>query len=587
MAAERPGLAAIASTAAFALLLHHEIGRRSALSMDELHTVLLAKLVRGGTVPSVHVGAVTDYEAGSWFVAWPVAALSWLGDTAAASWGAGGIALLSIFLGSLWLGRHAGWKAALLLGPLLALALPEYLRFAHQPWGSIPESLVMLPILALALDAWERRGRPWAGAVGLGLLLAGAVILSWFHMVTALAFVAMQAFGGERRRRAIETLAVGGTALLVFGAWLLATRPDFDDGLSLRAGRSLGSTLPDLLLVRLDRIALTLPAAWSGERSEISTVLWAVGVGLTLLALVALVRLRKEPVLRRIAIFAAVCLPAVSVGHGLVEAPEVHRYYLPLLGAGLVAIAAWDWRAAMLACLIALPFRLPVGLPVPGQELHRSHLELGAFALLRSEGSPHAKFVALRSVTEPRYRPWLACGYGRDSGLRYGPTRAVLAEILDSGVTEETLTQTHAEAALADPRAWIGFWAGPDWPADRATFLRCFGASLVLDQRLGELDCGLIGVLDDRGELDLAYGIGAGAQAAGIAGFSAPSSCPLNNASGAAILAGARSVQRPGEQPAFGEVDAPTAPTVPNRALRAMLDLRLPRTPQPRRGEAQ
>lgn len=575
MIVERGPWAALGSTAGFALLLAHEIDRRSALSMDELHTVLLARLFRAGAVPSIHVGAVTDYEAGSWFIGWPVAALAGLGDTAAASWGAGGIALLSVFLGSLWLHRHAGWRAGLLLGPLLGLALPEYLRFAHQPWGSVPESLLLLPVLALALDAWDQRGRPLVAAPGLGLLLAFAIVLSWFHMVTALAFLAMQGRGRSR-----QTLLVGGTALLAFAGWVVLTRPDLGDGLSLRAGRSLLSTLPDLLFVRLDRIAGTLPAAWAGERTEFGAAVRAAGLGLSLLSAVALVRLRGHPVLRRVSLFALVCLPAVSVGHGLAEAPEVHRYYLPLLGAGLVAIAAWGWRATGLACLLALAFRVPDGLPVEGQQLHRSHLELGAFALLRAEGSPHRKFVALRSVTEPRFRPWLACGYGRDSGLRYGPTRGVLQAILDEGVPPEVLQATHVEAPLASVGGWLDFWEGPPWPADRGTFLRCFGAELAADGALDATDCELVEALDPVSRIELLGGVGAGAQVRGMSELDAPPRCAPVEPLGL----GARAVRRPGEPLALGLPDSARAPA-PNRALRAMLDLTLPSTPQPRRGE--
>ena len=56
----------------FAAAMISQIVRRSALTMDELHTLLLGISWMRGDVLPFYVGSVSRYEGGSWLIAWPV-----------------------------------------------------------------------------------------------------------------------------------------------------------------------------------------------------------------------------------------------------------------------------------------------------------------------------------------------------------------------------------------------------------------------------------------------------------------------------------------------------------------------------------
>ena len=214
--------AALFSAGLFATAMAWQIGARSALTMDELHTLLVARLIAAGESVPFYLGSVSRYEGGSWLICWPVALLLRLGawGSAATCWAAGSIALVTVALSSLWLGRRFGPLSALCLGPLLAVCAPEFVHYSYRAWGSLPEALVVYPLAAFGYEAWLSAGRRPGGSLLLGLLLAAAIVLSYLHMVTALLFVVLHQLdsrGLPRGSVALQLVLVTSAAVAGFG----------------------------------------------------------------------------------------------------------------------------------------------------------------------------------------------------------------------------------------------------------------------------------------------------------------------------------------------------------------------------------
>ncbi|MCP4871911.1 MAG: hypothetical protein GY898_24665 [Proteobacteria bacterium] len=489
--------------------------------MDELHTVLVGAAIADGDIPSFYVGSVSRYEGGSWLIAFPVGLLLALGAWAAAavSWAAAAISITTVALGSVWLARHVRPTAGLFLGPVLAFAAPEVVHYSYRAWGSLHEALVMLPVIGLAGAAWLDRGRPRSGAVGLGVLLGIGLVLSYVHFITALAVVGVAAFEArsDRRRMAVDVGLVAAASVVVLGVWIVAMVPIPAEALEVRGGRSLASTLPSLLLVRLDLVLTSLPLAWVGAAQDLTTAKLAAGaglVGLTAAAAIAVWRAGGRG--RHLVIAAAVCVPALSVGHSLVEAPMVLRYYLPLLGLSAALIVAWDDRAAAAAVALGLLFWIPSGLVIPGQDPVRSHAELGGNALHRYAPQPHAKFLLLRAQASPAVRPPLAFGYGRDTGLRFSSSWSGIQSGAPASGEVDPTADPHLY--LFEARAWISAYDGLSDVPDRAAFFQGLGVGLVLDHTFDDAERVLLDAAAPGDRASIIEGMGAAARVRPVPG---------------------------------------------------------------------
>ncbi len=506
----RPWATAAAGSAVFAVVVAWQIAVRSPLSMDELHTALLARAVADGDPLSFYVGSVSRYEGGSWLIAFPVAALTWAGvwATAATSWTAAAISIATVYLASLWLAREVRPAAGLGVGPVVAFAAPELVHYSYRAWGSLSEALLFLPVLALAWSAWIDRGRRLRTAPLLGGLLGCAVVFCYLHMLTALVFVAIQGMEAARerrwRRRAAETAIVGAAALLVFATWLTLAVPFVEEALGVRDGHSLPSVGARMLLVRLDLVLWHLPHAWMGAVPDVTTPRIVAGAAMGALTVAAAVAVwRRGGRARWVVVFLVASIPAVSVGLSLAPVPMAIRYYLPLLAASAVVIAAWDLRAVGLAMAIGLTFWLPRGLEMPAHWPWRSYAELGANALHRYAPDPHVKFRAFRRTAPTELRPYLAFGYGLDTGVRFGPSWSGLQTVPFSPPERDGHFYLH------DAGAWIDAWEpGGDEP-DRASFFRGVGAGLALDGLVDEAEAELLAVASARDRSRILEGIGA------------------------------------------------------------------------------
>ena len=511
----RPWSAALLGTALFATVLAFWISRRGALSVDELHTALLGRLWADGQSLSFYVGSVTRYEGGSWLIAWPVSWLMRLGawGTAATSWAAGAISLITVFTASLWVAREERPLAGLAVGPLVALCAPELVHYSYRAWGSLCEALVFLPLLALAFGAWLDRGRGLLAATLLGLLLGVAVVVSYLHMLTALTLLVVLAEQARRsgrwRRAGAEAGVVGGVALLVFAAWIAVAVPIPAEALEVRGGRSLFSALRDLLVVRVDRVVLHLLRAWAGGLLPHTALRLAAGTGLTLLALTgAVVAWRRGGRTRWVVLFAGVCVPGLSLGHSLALPPDVYRYYLPLLAAAIVLIAAWDVRAVAAAAALGLVLQLPSGPPAPYQAPDRSHLELGASALHRFAPDPHVKFKAFLGVTTPRLRPYLSFGYGLDTGVRFSGSWGGMRGAASAPVaTVDVERDPHLH--LLQERAWIDMWHDAQDRSGERRFFEGLGVGLMRDGIIDPNEGALLAAAEPSERVSILEGVGA------------------------------------------------------------------------------
>mgnify|MGYP006928174846 CR=1 FL=1 len=496
--------AALASTALFAGLLAAQIARRGGLGHDELHSLLLARLLRAGEALPFHVGSVTRYEGGSWLIAWPVSWALALGvpQELAPPMAAAGVACVGVLGGSIWLGRAAGWRSALALGPLAALAAPELAWYAQRAWGSLAEGLALLPWLALGLERWRRRPTTLRSAA-LGIALGLAAVVSYLHAITALTGAALLLAWRRPRHLAIASATAAGA----FGVWLALAVPFWEEALFVRGGRGLHQLLPHLLLPRLDRVVSVLPSALAGPGRQ-GLLTTTAGLGLGALFAAALVRAwRQGGSLRWLPAFALVSLAALSAGTTLAPPDEAHRYTLPLLAVAVAALAAWP-RARLLGAFLALPLWLPPP-EAPGQPPHAVHAQLGANAQQRVDADPHRKIKALWRVTEPWARPWLVTGYGLDQGRRHrGVVRGMNERLQELGGDRAALAGNPHFAHL-DPASWV-VWTRPLPNAEeREAYLFGFGRGLGEDGRDPE-DEALFAVLRPDELEALLGGYGAG-----------------------------------------------------------------------------
>ena len=532
----------------FALLLGWQIAGRGGLDHDELHSLLLGRLWNAGDVLSFHVGSVTRYEGGSWLIAWPVSWALRLGvpDGLAPPLAAAGIATFGLLGGALWLGRAAGWRAGLALGPIIALCVPEVPFYAQRAWGSLAEGLALLPWLALALDRWRRRPS-WLGALALGAALGVSAVVSYVHAVTALCGLGLLLWW----RRPRHALLAMSCSAAVFIAWLLVAVPHIEEAVIVRGGRGLYELLPHLLLPRLHRILPDLPAAVAGPGRSGSLAMGA-AAGLALLGGFALVRAwRRGGRLRWLAIYALCAVPALSAGHALADAPEVHRYALPLLIVAAAALAACPGVRAV-ALLLAIPLWLPPP-PVAAQPPHAVHAQLGANAQHRVHRDPHVKFKALWRVAEDWAKPWLAYGYGLDQGRRHHRVVVGMDErVAEAGGSPEAFVD-NPHFALLEPVRWVA-WARPlGHAAEHDAFLFGLGVGLGEDGRQARDDVLLAALRLDERSLVLG-GYGAGLVRAGETGALRPEERPGACAAG---LAGACDSAPPGTWAARLALDLP------------------------------
>ena len=487
----RPAVAAALSTLMFGAAMVSQIVRRSALTMDEIHTALLGMSWAQGEVLPFYVGSVTRYEGGSWLIAWPV---SWLlragaGPVASTSWAAGLIAITTVFCASLWLARTHRWLSGAAVG-LVAACVPELVHYSYRAWGNLAEALVILPLGALALSAWIDRGRSLRTAPLLGLLAASGVVLSYFHMITALALVAVlltEAWphGALRRRAAaIELGVIAGSALAAFGLWVLVTYPFPFEAAHVRDGRSLLSLLPSLLFPRIDTIVLQLPGAWVGQLLDATPARLLAGGGLSVLTVGgAVAAWRSESRrLRWLVLFAVAYIPALSVGHLLLGVPDVYRYHLPFFAVAVLLIASWGWPASLGAVLCGLAFWLPNGLGMPYQNPTYNYLELGGNAMHRYHPDPHIKFKALRAHVPDWYRRWFAFGYGVDLGQRYSRARRGMGQVLAEEPYAQIVLDEDPHFSLYPVEAWVDWWA-PSFgvSTDRREYLLGLGIGFASD----------------------------------------------------------------------------------------------------------
>ena len=458
------------------------------------------------------MGSVTRYEGGSWLIAWPVSWALRLGlpDGLAPPVAAAGIATWGVLGGALWLGRAAGWRAGLALGPILALCFPEVAHYAQRAWGSLAEGLALLPWLALGLERWRRR-TSWSGAVVLGAALGVAAIVSYVHAITALAGLGLMLLW----RRPRHALLASGVAAAVFGGWLLSAVPHLEEALIVRGGQGLHELLPHLVLPRLDRILPALPAAVAGP-GRVGVGALASGFGLGLLGALALFRAwGRGGRLRWLGIYALCALPALSAGHSLADAPEVHRYALPLLVVIAAALAAWP-GARWLALLLAVPLWMPTP-EVASQPPHAVHSQLGANAQDRVHADPHVKIKALWRVTDPWAKPWLAYGYGLDQGRRHHRVVVGMDERMAEAGGGAAAFEGNPHFALLDPVAWVA-WARPLGEAtEREAYLFGLGVGLGEDGR-DPRDEALASALRPEERRAVLGGLGAGLVRAGEAG---------------------------------------------------------------------
>ncbi len=498
-----------------------QIVRRSALTMDEIHTLLLGISWMRGDVLPYYVGSITRYEGGSWLIAWPVSWLLRLGasGTAATSWTAGVIALGTVFLSASWVARVKGSVLAGAAVGLLAAGVPELVHYSYRAWGSICEALIGFPLLAFAYEAWLRRGRPRAGALGLGVLLAGCIVLSYVHMVTALAFVAAALWErGRDPARRVETLAdisvVALAAFAAFAAWVFVMIPDPVEAMHVRDGRSIGSLLPALLLPRVDEVLLDTPGAFVGQLLDPSGPRLAAGMGWTALVIGgAVAGWRSGDPRRRWPVFFLVAfLPGLSVGHALLDAPDVYRYYLPLFAMGVALVALWDVRAILAAAACSLAFWLPGGLGMPYQNPTLNYLELGGNALHRYHEDPHVKFIALREHVPAWYRSWFAFGYGVDAGQRFSRARKGMAQTLSRRPDPDAAAAADPHFSLWPLSSWVAFWdeqlAGA---SDRGEYLLGLGIGFASDTVLDRRELELLDILPREQRDAVLEGFGAGA----------------------------------------------------------------------------
>lgn len=489
LGASRRVPATAASTAVFAGALWWRLGQRGGLDPDELHTLLLGKLMAGGAAPGFYVGSVTRYEGGSWLIGWPVAAALRLGatDLLAGPLVAALVAVVGVALATWGLARREPAGAAL-LGPLLALS-PDVLHYGIRAWGSLPEALLAWPVLALLHARWRREGSAVGGLL-LGAALGAGCVFSYLHLVTAGALVAWHA------RDRGWTLAVGAAAVLL-GWWALAV-PWLQEALAVRGGLPLIGLL-GVDALRWDRLLVELPAAWTGGRLEPTPIRLVSAAALAVLGTACAVRVGRRPGHRPALAVTAALVPALAASHAMLGPPENSRYYLPLVVALLAWTAAAGWRPAFVAVVLSLGVWSGAGPVVPRPSSLRAFAELGANGQHRYHEDPHIKAKALWSVASGPQRRWLLYGYGVDSGRRYGAVvRSMRAKAREVGESPADLAR-HPHFRLLDPSVQID-WVRPLTVAEgRDAFLSGLGVGFSEDGQIDAAEQELIAVAGDLG----------------------------------------------------------------------------------------
>lgn len=513
-------MAGALAAALFAAAMASQIVRRSALTMDEIHTLLLGiSWLRGDVLP-YYVGSVTRYEGGSWLIAWPVSWLLRLGvsGTAATSWTAGVISLITVFLAGFWTSRVRGTLLAGASVGLVAAVVPELVHYSYRAWGSVCEALIGFPLLALAYERWDRKGRRLAMAPWLGVLLAFCIVLSYVHMVTALAFAAMVMWErgrdpATRLRAASEVSVVALAAFAAFGLWIAVMMPDPVEAAHVRDGRSIGSLLGYLVLPRVHEVLWHAPGAFVGQLLDHTPLRLLAGTVLTGLVIGgAVAGWRDGDVRRRWPVyFVLAFVPGLSVGHALLDPPDVYRYYLPFFAVGTVLIALWHQRAVAVALLCGLAFWLPRGLDMPYQNPTLNYLELGGNALHRYHFDPHIKFKALREHVPVWYRSWFAFGYGVDEGQRFSRARKGMGQTLSESVDPDRTVAEDPHFSLWPLPAWVAFWDEDLGGAeDRKDYLLGMGIGFAVDARLDGRELEFLQILPAGQRAEVVRGFGAG-----------------------------------------------------------------------------
>jgi hypothetical protein len=461
-------------------VLRWRLGARGGLDPDELHSLLLGKLIAAGQAPDFYIGSVSRYEGGSWLIGWPVAAALRLGatDLLAGPLAAAAIATLGVALASWRLGR-GDWRSAALLGPLLACT-PDVLHWGVRAWGSLPEALLAWPLVALAHDRWKGDAR---GGLLLGVGVGLACVVSYLHLVTLAALLVW-----ERKRG--WPLAVGAAATL--GLWLAVAVPFPEEAVAVRGGTPIWALL-GLDLLRLDRVLLELPAAWSGGRLAVTPLRWAAGAALMALGAWAAVRSWREQPGPAPLLAGALGL-ALAGSHAMLGPPANVRYYLPLVVLLLGFVAAAGWRPALAAMVLSLGLWAGEGPVVPRPDPVAGWAQLGANGQHRYHDDPHRKIKALWSVARGPQRRWLLYGYGVDSGRRYSAViRSMRAKAEQIGQPFAELA-AHPHFRLLDVPRQVD-WARPLPVADgRDAFAWGLGVGFAADGRLDAVEEELLGV---------------------------------------------------------------------------------------------
>ena len=135
-------LAAAGAVVIFAAAMISQIVRRSALTMDEIHTLLLGTSWMQGDVLPFYVGSVTRYEGGSWLIAWPVSWLLGMGASGTAATSSSSRKGGSAKTCPERKGQRshdtipaavASWRQSHHGGYVMVLYLPRRLRFKRRP----------------------------------------------------------------------------------------------------------------------------------------------------------------------------------------------------------------------------------------------------------------------------------------------------------------------------------------------------------------------------------------------------------------------------------------------------------------------
>ena len=284
-----------------------------------------------------------------------------------------------------------------------------------------------------------------------------------------------------------------------------------DEATGVRDGHSLVSLLPSLLLPRVDLVLRHLPGAWVGQLLTATPLRLVAGAILTALTVGGAVAAWRSETrrLRWLVLFGLCYVPALSVGHLLLDVPDVYRYHLPFFGVGVVLIAAWGWAPSLAAVLCGLTFWLPTGLEMPYQNPTYNYLELGGNAVYRDGADPHVKFKGLRAQVPEWYRRWFAFGYGVDLGQRYSRARLGMSQVLGD-LKDPTADELGPHFQLFPVQAWVDWWERDlGATADRREYLLGMGIGFASDAEIDQRERELLDHLPAGLRATVLEGVGA------------------------------------------------------------------------------